>query len=366
MNTDNLHELIDRYESNLEMLYGSVHDELFKWRALKTWQEQWFKPADHFASFSERFQAAKKDFDLLTDNSRMHPCSGVIKLWEKEPETVEWLFNKVLFAESNSTEQTQEHMDNFLDEYERLRQKYYPGNWSYKHDRHSASVLLAMNQPDVNYIFKSSEAMTMAKYTDFGLEIGSGAHFSLPNYYRLCEEIKEVLKTHKSLLDKHFERLTDHCYRDESLHLLVFDLMYCCRTYNFYKDLIAPVTKKTIRKGVKSTEEIAAQEAQRKAEIAALEDEIFQLEQVSSGCEDISLIGVEVTSKQYGTGTVIDQKINLIRVKFADVEKSFVLDKKFTARPTFENDDEIVTAFTEYAAAQEKLRMLYRRLETLR
>ena len=156
MNTDNLHELIHRYESNLDMLYGSVHDELFKWRALKTWQEQWFKPADAFADFSQRFQAAKKDFDLLTDNSRMHPC------------------------------------------------------------------------------------------------------------------------------------------------------------------------------------------------------------------EDISLIGVEVTSKQYGTGTVIDQKINQIRVKFADVEKSLVLDKKFTARPTFVNDEEIVTAFTEYAAAQEKLRMLYRRLETLR
>ena len=43
-----------------------------------------------------------------------------------------------------------------------------------------------------------------------------------------------------------------------------------------------------------------------------------------------------------------------------------MLDKKFAARPTFENDEEIVTAFTEYAAAQEKLRMLYRRLETLR
>ena len=208
--------------------------------------------------------------------------------------------------------------------------------------------------------------MTMAKYTDFGLEIGSVTHFSLPNYYQMCEEIKEMLQTHTTLLDKHFERLTDRCYRDESLHLLVFDLMYCCRTYNFYKDLIAPVTRKTIRKGVKSAEEIAAQEAQRKAEIAALEDEIFQLEQVSSGCVDISLIGVEVTSKQYGTGTVIDQKINLIRVKFADVEKSFVLDKKVAARPTFKNDEEIVTAFTEYAAAQEKLRKLYQRLETLR
>ena len=173
--------------------------------------------------------------------------------------------------------------------------------------------------------------MTMAKYTDFGLEIGSGAHFSLPNYYRMCEEIKKALQSHKSLLDKHFERLTDRCYRDESLHLLVFDLMYCCRTYNFYKDLIATVTKKVIRKGVKNAptaEELAALEAQRKAEIAALEDEIFQLEQISGGCEDISLIGVEVTSKRYGTGTVIDQKINQIQGVNQDVYCSEIVDFK--------------------------------------
>ena len=40
-----------------------------------------------------------------------------------------------------------------------------------------------------------------------------------------------------------------------------------------------------------------------------MDDEIFQLKQVSGGCEDISLIGVEVTSQQYGTGTVIDPKM---------------------------------------------------------
>ena len=33
MNTDNLHELIDRYESKIDKLYNEEHDELFKWRA---------------------------------------------------------------------------------------------------------------------------------------------------------------------------------------------------------------------------------------------------------------------------------------------------------------------------------------------
>ena len=75
----------------------------------------------------------KKDLSLFMDNSRMHPSSGIIKLWEKEPETVEHLFSEVLFAETNGDIATiQDHMDTFPDDYEGLRQKYFPGNWSYK------------------------------------------------------------------------------------------------------------------------------------------------------------------------------------------------------------------------------------------
>ena len=83
MNTDNLHELIDRYESKIDKLYNEEHDELFKWRAMKTWRDEWFKPETSFSSFAERFAAAKKDFLLFIDNSRMHPSSGVLKLREK-------------------------------------------------------------------------------------------------------------------------------------------------------------------------------------------------------------------------------------------------------------------------------------------
>ena len=148
MNTDNLHELINRYEANLDNLYGEDHDELFKWRAMKTWGQEWVKPVESFSSFAERFAAAKKDFSLFTDNSRMHPSEGVLKLWEKEPETVERLFNDVLFADAHDeVAVAQDLMDTFLDEHEKLRQKYFPRNWSYKQDRHSASVYLAMNKP---------------------------------------------------------------------------------------------------------------------------------------------------------------------------------------------------------------------------
>lgn len=88
MNLDNLHELINRYEEDIDNIYGEEHYELFKWEAMKVWRDEWFKPEDSFENFAERFNAARRSFSLFIDNSRMHPSNGVIRLWEKEPETI--------------------------------------------------------------------------------------------------------------------------------------------------------------------------------------------------------------------------------------------------------------------------------------
>ena len=370
MNLDNLHELINRYEDNIDMLYNNIHNELFKWKAMKVWRDEWFKPEKSFESFAGRYNAAKREFSLFIDNSRMHPSTGVVKLWEKEPETVERLFCDVLFADTHGdVKEVQNNMDGFLEGYEALLQKYFPRSWSFKQDRHSASVFLAMNDPDFNFVFKSKEAQTMAKYTDFGLKIGSGTDFSLPNYYKLCEEIVAALKEHDSLLSKHFDRLTPDHYYDRSLHLLAFDLMYCCRTYDFYRGLTVASTGKTIRKksgsSVLAAQELEQREAARLEKIGELEQRISDLERSCDEYADISLIGVQVTANTYGVGTVISQNINNIKVRFSDVVKTFTLDKKFVSRPRFENDEIIIEAFTEYGNKHEEIEQLKRKLKAL-
>ena len=368
MNTENLHELIKRYEDSIDLLYNEEHDELFKWRAVKVWRDEWFKPDSAFNSFADRFIAAKREFSLFMDNSHMHPSTGVIKLWEKEPTSMEMLFREVLFSDThNDASVAHNNMDKFLEGYEFLRCKYYPRNWSFKQDRHSASVFLALNDPDFNYVYKASEAQAMAKYIDFGFSIGAGENFSLPNYYRLCDEIVKALKDHNTLLDKHFNRLTSEFYYDQSLHLLAFDLMYCARAYNFYRGLTVPSDKNDNKSRVFLSEEQNKQlETERLANIDALEQQISDLRRKCDDFADISLIGVQVTAEIYGVGTVIDQEINKIKVRFAALEKSFILDEKYKARPRFENDEEIITAFTEYGRLQEQLKTLQRELLRLK
>lgn len=370
MNQDNLHELIRRYQAKMPLLYDeNTNDELFKWRAVQTWREKWFGSRHDYKTFIGRFKASCKDFGVLIDSSRMHPTNGVVKLWEVEPETVERLFCDVLFADpQGDIKAVQNNMDAFLEGYDALLQRHFPTNWSFKQDRHSASVYLAMIDPKLNYIYKSSEATTMAKYIDFGLEIGSGGKFSLPNYYKLCDVIVDAMNEHEGFWQAHQKYLDNRHYDDKALHLLAFDLMYCCRTYGYYRGLTVPSTGKTIKKAsVKALtpEELAYLEEERLRKIAAMEDEIGELERSCDGCEDISLIGVQVTSKQFGVGKVIEQDINKIKVAFPDIVKPFILDKKFPARPRFENDEEIVSAFTIYGRAQERIAFLQKQIASL-
>jgi hypothetical protein len=54
MNTNNLHELINRYENNYDMINDSTNDEIFKWEAVRGFRDVWFKEARLLSGFRKR------------------------------------------------------------------------------------------------------------------------------------------------------------------------------------------------------------------------------------------------------------------------------------------------------------------------
>ena len=365
MNTNNLHELIDRYESNYAFFNDSEHDEVFKWRAVRHFRSVWLS-AEKFPDFASLFKEAKKECSVLIDNAQVSPTNGIVKLAEKYPEIVENLFRKVLFApDGGDIDLKQDHMDTFLDEIEKLRQKEFPRFYKYKQERHAASCYMSLVDPEHNYIYRYSEAEEFANNIEFGLDIGSGENFKLKNYYALCDLIVDALKEHESLIKKYHELIySGDYYPDESLHLLAFDFMYCCRCYNLYNGLIHISKKESVRSY--KIEQLRAQEtAEREKKIDGLEQEIRSLQLSIEPYKDISLLDVEVSHQTYGVGTVVKQDVNIISVRFGDTEKSFKIHKTCVMRPTFENDAETVEAFTVYADTLDKIESLKRQLNSL-
>ena len=62
---------------------------------------------------------------------------------------------------------------------------------------------------------------------------------------------------------------------------------------------------------------------------------------------------------------MVEQDVNRITVAFSDAQKSFILNRKYSLRPRFENDLEIVSLFTKYDEAHDKIRMLEKQIDRL-
>ena len=113
-------------------------------------------------------------------------------------------------------------------------------------------------------------------------------------------------------------------------------------------------------------DQLREQEAkERQEKIDSLKREIRELELSIEPFKDISLLNVEVYHKTYGVGIIVKQNINQVTIKFENEEKIFSIHKKFSKRPTFENDDEVVEAFTTYADSVSKIEKLEQELKRI-
>ena len=367
MNLDNLKTLIKCYEDNLELIYNTEHDELFKWRAVQHFRDVWYAPENEGLNFAQRFNKAKKESSVLIDNSRVSPSNGVVKIAEVAEQEVEDLFFNVLLADDGGDIAVrQNHMEAFLEGMEALRVKHYPQCWKYKQDRHAASCYMCFFAPDDNFIYHYTEVEEFAQHIEYGIDIGSGENFKLDAYYKMCDEVIAVLRESTSLLEKQKKLIgTDEYYSDPSLHLLAFNLIWCSNTYNFYKGM-THISKKESIKEYTLAQLREKERAELEAKRNALLDEIKQLELDIEPCKDIILIGVQVSDKITGAiGTIIAQKINQITVQYETGTKTYFINKKYISRPRFEDDEEIVEAFTEYDEKKLKLDSLYRELARL-
>ena len=331
------------------MINGSDHDEKFKWGAVRGFRDVWFSEDAASLPFSKLFDAAMKRISIMINNSMISPTMGIVKMAEQKPEEIESLFRTLLFAPYDSIAELQRHMDDFLNKTEEIRQELFPRFYRYKQDRHAVFCYLAFFAPETHFVYRYSDAEEFALRIEFGKDLGAGAYFNLANYYEMAEIIVQGLKEHTTLLKKYdaLFKYNDHYYYDESLHLMAFDLMYCCRCYNFYGDMKYAKKKDSIT--AYTAQQIKEREQQeRQAKIDELEQQIREIEIQLDQYQEISLIGVEVTQAKFGKGIVVDQDGSKTKVQFSNNAVNYIINRKYPMRPRFEDDTDVVEAFTMY------------------
>lgn len=221
MNTNMFDAVYEFYKNH----YGQIeHHEIYKWKAVVHFKNNWDIEAEDFASMLEK--ALKKTANLMSSGN-YYPRRMVIWAAQKEPEKVRQLF-KYLYDLSIDLKDRIESFQAGIDTIVELHKE---GNISksYQDDR-AVMVYLNMRYPDKYYLYKYGMFVDFARLIDYA-DIPKAGDIDLVFVFEsMCDMILKRVMQDEELLNKYEERKKQ--YYDPAYHLLVQDIIYSVHYFN--------------------------------------------------------------------------------------------------------------------------------------
>ena len=219
MNIERLNGIIDSYIDQFDVLNNEEHFENMKWVAVYHYKNNFDINA---SDFYEMFKFAMSESSIIINNGTVQPVNGILKLIAHEPDTMRGLFAMLYEDDGGDLDKRQGRVERFVDEANKLLEKYERGKWKYKQDFRSVLAYLVFYKPEENYFYKSSQSQPFFRHLEYGEEIGYGQYFKLSRYYRMCDEVRDYLSTHDALIAKHNERWRVVGNTEDNLHILTY------------------------------------------------------------------------------------------------------------------------------------------------
>ena len=138
----------------------------------------------------------------------------------------------------------------------------------------------------------------------------------------MCDQLVEEIKANPELMATDASRFTNGwgvdsatLYNDPEKHILAFDLIYCCSSYNLF-DGITFIRPKTKERQLIQERKDKARELSEKMEEAR--EKIKELKQAKDYVNSLFSEGVIIQQKKYGEGIILDNNGTAITVDFPD------------------------------------------------
>ncbi len=346
MNQANLQKIIENYINQFDPLHEqsveNTNREFVKWTAVFHFQKHWDIHASDFASM---FKKAVSKTEMLINNRMVQPTSGIVKLAERPEltETIRDLFAELFEEDQGDLTKRQYRIENFVNKVNALLLQYESGKWKYTHDFRTALAYLNLYQPAQNYLLKSTQAHQFRYYIEYGDDFGYGSQFSLAKYYHMCDQIAEIIRENHDLREKHASRLTELMCRDDDFHLLVFDLIYCTAVYRLYDNITyTKPSKPSKTKKKPGSPDIAEVKEQVEDELRKEKEMLLSVLEERGKYDDFSITGLQVKHRKYGTGVIIEQGQDRVKVAFDQTQQIFMLPSAFQDGYLKTDDEEIM------------------------
>ncbi len=189
-----LDKIIMSYKNDLN---SYLKDEIFKWKAIESFQKNWNVNAPNF---KEMLEKSLEEASKLFTASNFYPKRMMIDFASKDPDTVKNMF-EYLYDENKTLEDRFEY---FISKSEELL-KLFPGYNNHYQKLQAMSVYLTLKYPDKYYVYKPSIAHAYEKRIKEDIIVTNNRKINnvktYQNYMDECNYIYEYLCNYEEIFD---------------------------------------------------------------------------------------------------------------------------------------------------------------------
>ena len=216
MNIQIVKSYIEEYKREFERVHNQ---EIYKWHAIKQFQETFNIDAENFY---ENLEASLSKADNLLDSRLYFPKRMVLKNAEKSPEKIREMF-KILYDEDFDY---LERIENFRTEFKEISKANFPDLKNDYQDHRALVVYLSLKFPERYYFYKFGMFNGFSKKVKYTYQPKKGRIENVSQFQNLCDLVRYEIEKDQELLNLHERRLDKECYRDKSHNVLTQDFIY--------------------------------------------------------------------------------------------------------------------------------------------
>ena len=221
LSSDPIRRIISQYK---ESFATWIPQEIYKWRAVQCFQEHWVPER---ADFAEMLKEALAQASNLMDTNYSFPRKMITFFAEQEPDTVRFMFQKLLDPEADVIEQIQnfkQNADALLSRYqlkESMKQHY-------QGDR-TICTYLFFARPNQHFLYQYGKLKAFLAETGLSATCKMGDIQNVLTYQEVASKVLACVQQDSELLNMFETKRAEfgsEYYPDAEHHLLADDIIY--------------------------------------------------------------------------------------------------------------------------------------------
>lgn len=216
MNLEKVQAYIKLYKEHFQYLH---EHEWYKWRAVKTFQDNWDIEAKDFSKMFEK--AVEHTYNLLQGPNEY--SRDIMSFYiSRDAAFVRGMFSN-LFDESK---EITARVEDFTAGANELQQRFSEPGQKHHQTSRAIAAYLTLRYPDSYYFYKTKMVRKYFQAVDYPIDLNQNSPSKFTVYYHACDLLRAEIEKDQELIGMHLSRLGEGLFYDNSLHILTQDVIY--------------------------------------------------------------------------------------------------------------------------------------------